>query len=129
MTNTIKMRPTGGTIDIVHNGQHFAQDLDGNFSIPADVAPELMRLHVGLEVAPAPAEKLAFNPVFNFDGGVTLANDVNGRLMALELAHFGQLNLFGELPFIDSNGQRVTLNAGEARALSGEYRTRLLASI
>ena len=130
MTNpTVRLRATNGTVDIVHKDQHFAPDLDGIFTVPADVATELMRLPLGLEVAPPPAEKLAFNRVFNFCDGVTLADDTNGRLLALELAHFGTLNLFGEMPFIDSAGERTTLTAGEARALSAEYRARLNASL
>ena len=50
MSKTVKLRATGGTIDIVHANQHFAPDPDGIFSIPADVATELMRMPMGLEV-------------------------------------------------------------------------------
>ena len=80
-------------------------------------------------VAPAPQAPLPFNPVFNFNGGLTLANDVNGRILALELAHFGRLNTFGDMPFVDSAGDAAVLTAAECRALSAEYRARLIASI
>jgi hypothetical protein len=58
MNDTIvRLRATGGTVDIVHANQHFAPDLDGVFSIPADIATELLRMPMGLEVVPeAPAE-------------------------------------------------------------------------
>ncbi len=77
MTNTtVRLRATNGTVDIVHEGQHFTPDLDGIFSVPSDVVPELLRLPLGLELAPDTAEPaprtvdfLAPAPFATFDVG------------------------------------------------------------
>ena len=75
MTDTVRLRATGATTDIVHKDQHFAPDFDGIFTVPADAAIELMRMPLGLEIAPdaqpeaaartvdflAPAPFLVFN--------------------------------------------------------------------
>ncbi len=59
----------------------------------------------GPDVAPTPAAPLPFNPVFNFNGGLTLANDTNGRLWRAELAHFGKAKTrSATMPFVDSAG-------------------------
>ena len=78
----------------------------------------------GPDVAPAAAEKLPFNPIFNIAGGVTLNNDAAGRLLALEIEHFGRLNLDGLFPVGDAR-----VNAAEAKALAAQYRARLVASM
>jgi hypothetical protein len=119
--------------NLTFGGKSYSPDETGAFNVPEDVAAEVLQhpggFYRGLGVAPAARPKLAFNPVFNFCGGVHVNNDVDSRLAVLELAHFGSLTILGETPFVDSAGQRVTLSAGEARALSTEYRQRLVSTL
>ena len=75
----------------------------------------------------APPQKLPLNAIFGFSGGVTLNGDANGRLCA-RLAHGARLGL-DDVAFTDSAGKKTVLSTAECRALSGEYRTRLLASL
>ncbi|HZZ23171.1 MAG TPA: hypothetical protein VFE60_11605 [Roseiarcus sp.] len=73
----------------------------------------------------APVAPLAFNPTFNVSGGVNLANDANGRLLALEIAHFAGVHKSGEMPVTDSAGQRHMLSADECLNLAAQFRDRL----
>jgi hypothetical protein len=113
-------------------GVSYKPDDTGAFNVPADVADVVVRqpggFYRGPDVAPAPAAPQQFNPVFGVSGGVTLANDTNGRLMVLELAHAARLGL-DNIPLTDSAGKKTVLSTAECRALSGEYRARLLASL
>ena len=131
MTTFDSSNPTSDELNV--GRVSYKPDASGAFVVPRHIADMVVAqpggFYRGPDVAPAPAEKLAFNPVFNFNGGVTLANDVNGRLLALELAHFGRLNTFGDMPFVDSAGDAAVLTAAECRALSAEYRARLNASL
>ncbi len=113
-------------------GVRYKPDETGAFNVPADVADVVVRqpggFYRGPDVAPAPAAKLPFNPIFGVSGGVTVANDTNSRLAVLELAHAARLGL-DAVRFIDSAGKRTVLSTAECRALSGEYRQRLNASL
>ena len=114
------------------DGVSYKPDPSGAFNVPAEVADVMVRqpggFYRGPEFAPPPAAKLPFNPVFNCSGGVTLNSDMAGRLAVLEMAHAARLGL-DNVPFVDSAGKRTVLSTAECRALSGEYRTRLLASL
>lgn len=117
---------------LTYGGVSYTPDASGAFHVPESVAVAVTNMPGGFvrgpDVAPAPAEKLAWNPVFNVSGGVTLNSDTNGRLLVLEIAHAARLGL-DDVPLVDSAGKRVVLSTNECRALSGEYRTRLLASV
>jgi hypothetical protein len=117
---------------LTYGGASYGQDASGAFNVPADVAVAVTGNTPGgyyrAGPAPAPASPLPFNPVFNVSGGVTVADDLSGRVLMLELAHAARMGL-DNVPLTDSAGKRVVLSAAECRALSGEFRTRLLASL
>jgi hypothetical protein len=117
--------------ELNHDGVSYKPDPSGAFNVPESVAATVVRQPGGFYRGPAAAyaaAKLPFNPVFNVSGGVTIANDVAGRLLILELAHAARLGL-DNVPFTDSAGNHTVLSTAECRALSGEYRTRLLATL
>ena len=117
---------------LTYGGASYGQDAAGAFNVPADVAVAVTGNTPGgfyrAGPAPAPASPLPFNPVFNVSGGVTVADDLSGRVLMLELAHAARMGL-DNVPLTDSAGKRVVLSTAECRALSGEFRTRLLASL
>ena len=129
MTDTTRLRAGAGCVEITHRSDTFLADESGTFTVPSDVANELVALRVAV-IAPdaAPVAPLAFNPVFNISGDVNLANDTNGRLLALELSHFASIHKSGEMRLTDSAGQRHMLSADECRALSIQFRDRLNAT-
>ena len=62
-------------------GVRYKPDASGAFVVPRHIADMVVAhapggFYRGPDVAPAPQLRFAFNPVFNFNGGVTLANDV-----------------------------------------------------
>jgi hypothetical protein len=129
MTTTTRLSAGAGTVDITHRNATYAADAQGIFECPANVASELINLRVAV-IAPdaAPVDPLAFNPVFNVSGGVTLNNDANGRLVALEIAHFASIHKSGEMPLTDSAGQRHLLTPEECLNLAAQFRDRLNAA-
>ena len=129
MTDTTRLRAGAGCVEITHRSKTFLADESGTFTVPSDVATELLNLRVAV-IAPDAAlvVPLAFNPVFNVSGGVNLANDANGRLLALEIAHFASIHKPGEMPVTDSAGQRHMLSAVECRNLAAQFRDRLNAA-
>ena len=127
--NTTRLSAGAGTTSITQGHTTYVADADGIFTVPSDVANELVNLRVAV-IAPdaAPVAPLAFNPTFNVSGGVNLANDANGRLLALEVAHFASVHKSGEMPMTDSAGQRHMLSADECRNLAAQFRDRLNAA-
>jgi hypothetical protein len=129
-TNTVRLLNTNCD-ELNHDGVSYKLDSEGAFNVPESVAAVVTRGPGGFyRAGPAlpPRPPLPFNPVFNVSGGVTLANDTNGRLLALVIAHAARLGL-DNVPLVDNAGRHTVLSTAECRALSGEYRTRLLASL
>jgi hypothetical protein len=126
---TTRLSAGAGTLEITHRRVTYVADADGAFTVPSDIANELINLRVAV-IAPdvAPAAPLAFNPVFNVSGGVNLADDANGRLLTLEIAHFANIHKSGEMPLTDSAGERHALSAEECRNLAAQFRDRLNAA-
>jgi hypothetical protein len=127
MSNVRLLNPASDELNV--SGVRYAKDETGAFNVPENVAALVVNgpggFFRGPDVAPPPAEKLAWNPVFNVHSvAVTLSNDSAGRLLALEAEHFGRLNLDGEFPVGDAS-----VTAAEARALTAQYRQRLTASL
>jgi hypothetical protein len=129
--NTVRLlNPSSDELNI--SGYRFTKDATGAFNVPVEIANMVVRqpggFYRGPDVAPPAAAPLAFNPVFNVSGGVTLADDANGRLLALEIAHFASIHKSGEMPMTDSAGQRHMLSADECRNLAVQFRDRLNAA-
>ncbi len=129
MTDNVRLL-NHDTDTLTFGGVAYAPDSSGAFVVPADVAAEVLGAGRGgfyrQDVAPAPAEKLAWNPNF---GGVVLSNDLAGRVLVLELADSARLGL-DDMAFVDSAGVvRRVLSTAECRALCGEYRARLIATL
>ena len=130
MTNVRLLNPASDELNVA--GRAYHKDETGAFNVPVEVANMVVRqpggFYRGPDAAPVPAAPLAFNPVFNVSGGVNLANDANGRLVALEVAHWASIHKAGEMPLTDSAGQRHMLTAEECCNLAAQFRDRLLAA-
>src|ERR1700722_14441303 len=96
---TTRISAGSGTIEINHRHVSYTADADGTFTVPSDIANELINLRVAViapDVAPNAPETPAPSNLFQASAfeGVTLDLDtVEARLLLVELESHARLGL------------------------------------
>jgi hypothetical protein len=128
---TTRITAGAGCVEIMFDHVTYTPDADGVFSVPTDAASHLVNAHTAAYApeAAAPVAPLAYNPAYGIGGSViTLNNDAGTRLLVLEIAHWASIHKSGEMPLMDSAGERHMLTAAECNNLATQFRDRLSAA-
>ncbi|HZZ21909.1 MAG TPA: hypothetical protein VFE60_04715 [Roseiarcus sp.] len=127
--NTVRIKAGAGCVEITHKSKTYLADDSGAFTIPADVASELLNLNVGVIVpdsepantAPAPSNVFA---VSAFESVNLDMDTIEARTLLLELESHARLGHLGTATFSDSAGVVHTFSADEISQLISSARSR-----
>ena len=124
---TTRLRAGAGTIDITHRNVTYSVDAQGIFTVPSDIASELINLRVAVlapdaEPPSSPAPSNAFSV-----GAETVTLDLDSvdiRAKLLELESFARMNPKSYAHFANSAGSTFTFAANEISHLVHAVRAR-----
>jgi hypothetical protein len=125
--NTARITAGAGCVEITHKSKTYLADDSGTFSVPADVAGELVNQRTAAyapdaapAVAPAPSNIFAVG----FDAVNLDMDTIEARTLLLELESHARLGHLGTATFSDSAGQTFAFTAAEISQLVSSVRSR-----
>jgi hypothetical protein len=132
--NTQRLRAGAGCVEIQHKGTTYLADESGTFTVPANIAGELVNLHVAAyvpDVAPIMAEPAPSNlySASAFEGVTLDLSTVEARLLLVELESHARLGQQRFARFTDSAGVKHELTAGEISQVVAAARAKQFSAI
>ena len=129
---TTRISAGAGTVDITHRNVTYTADADGVFTVPSDIANELINLRVAViapDVAPsaAPAPSNLF-PASAFEAVTLDMDEASDRLLLSELESYARMFPRGSATFTDRAEVKHELSVEEISHLVYQIRSRQFAA-